>query len=84
MLTTILCLSNFAWLMIPLTMKKIINYSFALHGSILKFRHILHYLSLSCLESCCFLATFREMLLPSSGKCEGQGIWNFGDGRSGP
>ena len=29
-----------------------------------------YYLSLSCLESCCFLATFREMLLPSSGKCE--------------
>ena len=45
-----------------------------------------YYLSLSCLESCCFLATFREMLLPSSGKCEGR-IWNFrpkGDGRSGP
>ena len=31
---------------------------------------ITYYLSLSCLESCCFLATFREMLLPSSSKCE--------------
>ena len=29
-----------------------------------------YYLSLSRLESCCFLATFREMLVPSSGKCE--------------
>ena len=29
------------------------------------------FLSLSCLESYCFSATFREILLPSSGKvCE--------------
>ena len=35
-----------------------------------------YYLHLSCLESCCFLlATFREILLPSSGKCEWRSAW---------